>query len=52
MLVVISLKGSLRAEPLRSIDPGLTDAVPVLVFVETLTDSEPERNIHSSYIHK
>lgn len=50
MLIGTSLKGSLHAELLTFMDPALTDAVPLLVFVETLTDVEPERNIHTHTI--
>lgn len=40
MLIGTSLKGSLHAELLTFMDPALTDAVPLLVFAETLTDVE------------
>lgn len=50
MLIGINLKGSFLNEllllSLTSMDPPLTDAVPVLVFEETLTDIEPDENIY------
>lgn len=50
MLIGVSLKGSFLDEllllGLASKDPPLTDAVPVLVFEETLTDMEPDEIIY------